>query len=416
MALQPPNMPVPNPGMPPMPMPPGGRPMPMPQPGMPPPGMKAMPPGAPLPPGAMPPGGPLPPGMLPPPQEEEGGGRQLGFFDQPWVQNILPLVTSVVVHVVIVALGLLVFAVATNVIDVKQILTQQQTVIPTAAAQTVQNPGGIPNVGDFNDPTRVPTQDTDKDAATPDGTATTASSIDASAGGAAGSGTAVASSLTGGGPGGGIGKGDGFGGGGGGKLARFGPPGGGASGPRGPVFGNGGNAKNIVFVCDASGSMTNKFASLKEQLNKAITKLKVPQSFDVVFFQDGKATVFSKDRLKQETMQIANADTRRNASAFLEEVTVSSTSDPMPGLTVAFARHPDLIYLLTDGDFPDNEAVYKRVKELNKPDANGKKAKINTIAFIDPQKDTETEFRKLLEKIATENDGTFIVVNENELE
>jgi hypothetical protein len=389
---------------------------------MPMPGMKAgamppgaRPPGAPLPPGAVPPGAPLPPGAVPP--QEEPHGRQLGFFDQPWVQNILPLVTSLVVHIVIIALGLLVFAVATKVIDVEKILSREQTVIPTAAAQATVNPGGVPNVGEFNDPNRIPTQDTDKDAATPDGTATTKSeNIDPSAGGAAGSGTAVATSLTGSGPGGGIGHGNGFGGGGGGKLARFGPPGGGASGPRGPVFGNGGNAKNIVFVCDASGSMTNKFASLKEQLNKAIAKLKVPQTFDVVFFQDNKATVFSKDRLKQETLQIASADNRRNASAFLEEVTVSSTSDPLPGLTVAFNRHPDLIYLLTDGDFPDNEAVYKKVKELNKPDANGKKAKINTIAFIDPAKDTEKDFRVLLEKIANENDGTFIVVNETELE
>jgi hypothetical protein len=366
--------------------------------------------------GARPPGAPLPPGAQPPPEEQ--GPVPLSFFQQPWVQNVLPFVTSLIAHVVIIVLGSIIFIVAaTGTLDPEKILKKDQTVIPTAAAPTSKVLGGVPNVGTNDNPAMEMMQDQDQKNATPDGNSSKLGpSLDPSDG-AAGSGNAPARSLTGSGNGGGMGLGSGTGtGGAGGRLARFGPPGGGQNGPRGAVFGNGGNARKIIFICDSSGSMTTKFASLKEQLNKAIAKLKVPQSFDVIFFQDGKAIAFSQAKLKQESLQLANVDNRRSASQFLEDVTVAATSDPMPALTVAFARKPDLVYFLTDGDFPDNDAVYKRIKELNKPDpATGVKAKINTIAFVN-DKDTDVEYRKLLERIANENDGTFNVVDESKLD
>ena len=87
----------------------------------------------------------------------------------------------------------------------------------------------------------------------------------------------------------------------------------------------------------------------------------------------------------------------------------------MPGVTVAFQRQPDLIYILTDGDFPDNAAFEKKVKELNKPGPNGKKIKVNTIAFVN-DKDTDTAFLSMLERVANENGGVFRHVAENELQ
>jgi hypothetical protein len=416
MAVQPPVLTNHSPLMPP-PMASGGRPMPAPP---------QMPPGAAR-------AGALPPGTVPPPGQPGGQGGPpddmgvppLGFFQQPWVQNLLPFVTSLVAHAVIIIMAATVFAVATGAINVKQILHEEQTVIPESTSADQGPVGGVPNVGTNDDPTRKMMQDTTPDAGTPDGNSSKAGpTVDPSAEGGGQGDAAAADLLQAGGPGGSNGKGFGVGSGNGssgagvgqgGPLAMFGTPGGGAMGPKGPVFGHGGNARRIVFVCDASGSMINKFSSLKRELEKAVNNLRIPQSFDIVFFQDGKATVLSKDRLKMESLVLATPDFKRGASAFLEDVTTTSTSDPMPGLTVAFARQPDLIYLLTDGDFPDNDAVLKKVKELNKPGANGKKAKINTIAFVN-DKDTDVAFLKLLETIAADNGGTFIKVAENELQ
>src|ERR1700712_607458 len=54
-------------------------------------------------------------------------------------------------------------------------------------------------------------------------------------------------------------------------------------------------ASRVIFVMDASGSMINKFAALKDELGKSLTAMHVEQSFGLVFLQDtGCATLSSK--------------------------------------------------------------------------------------------------------------------------
>jgi len=84
------------------------------------------------------------------------------------------------------------------------------------------------------------------------------------------------------------------------------------------------------------------------------------------------------------------------------------STDPIPGLELAFKQQPDLIYLLTDGDFPDNAAVLKFIREHN---VGAHKAKINTIAFMDHG----AAYEKVLQDIARENDGVFRYVSNEEL-
>jgi hypothetical protein len=101
---------------------------------------------------------------------------------------------------------------------------------------------------------------------------------------------------------------------------------------------------------------------------------------------------------------------KRAFGKFLEDVTTTGTSDPLPGIRLAMKQKPDVIYLLTDGDFPNNNAVLEEVRKLNAD----KKVKINTIAFVN-DKDTDVDFVELLAKIAKESGGTFRKVAENEL-
>jgi len=152
-------------------------------------------PGQPLPPGAIP-----PPGAVPPLDE---GIPQLGFFQQPWVQNVLPFVTSLVAHAVIIILALTLFAVSVMIND-KKAANEEQAVVPDAA-NAANDTGGIPNVGTNNDPTRKMMQDKE-DAGTPDGNSSKKGpSLDPSdGGGGAGEDAAVALNGVGGG---GTGKG-----------------------------------------------------------------------------------------------------------------------------------------------------------------------------------------------------------------
>jgi hypothetical protein len=348
--------------------------------------------------------------------EAEGIAVPLSFWQLPWVQNILPFATSVVVHVGILIIGI-VFFYGIQYAS-KKMPHQEEVIVPDASMIDNGPPGGVPFQGLGNDPQHQAFQDKDPSAGTPQGWAEkkgTAIDMKAAGGGDGDSNdSTIGVSALGGGFGHGKGgKGSGSGnfsgagdGDGSGPLAMFGTPGGGGIGPKGPVFGHGGNAKKIAFVCDASGSMLNKFSTLRRELSNTVQGLRPIQSFNIIFFQEQ-----SKSALSDSSLVMATPENKLKATNYLEDkVTPRGETNPIPGLELAFQQKPELIYLLTDGDFPDNAAVLKRIQELNKDH----KVKINTIAFVG-EADTDTDFQKLLDKIAKDNGGVYKFVKESDL-
>ena len=332
-------------------------------------------------------------------------GPKRGFLEEPWVQEVLPFVTSIVVHLTIIGVGVMFFFGAKYV--EKKIVHQEEVIIPSASMVNDAAPGGVPNQGLENDPTRQAMQDKFKDGGTPDGWADKKGSrLNLQSAGGGGEGDSTDSTI-GVGPGGGFGKGKaghgsgvgndlGAGEGDGGPLAMFGTVGGGSMGLKGPVFGHSGNAKKIAFVCDASGSMVSKFSSLRRELSGSIRQLKPVQSFSLIFFQEQNCVYMDSN------LSMATPEAKLRADKFLETVTPRAETNPIPALDLAFKQQPDLIYLLTDGDFPDNEAVLGRIHQLNK---NGH-VKINTIAFVN-DRDTDKAFIDLLKQIAKETGGVY---------
>jgi hypothetical protein len=104
----------------------------------------------------------------------------------------------------------------------------------------------------------------------------------------------------------------------------------------------------------------------------------------------------------------ASVANRQRAQGFLDEIIPSGATDPLPALELALRQQPDLIWLLTDGDFPDNDAVLKFLRQRNP----GGKVQINTIAFVDRGEGYE----KVLQTIASENRGKFRFVSQDELQ
>jgi hypothetical protein len=168
---------------------------------------------------------------------------------------------------------------------------------------------------------------------------------------------------------------------------------------------DGKEVRKIVFVCDASGSMLNKFASLKHELLRETHTLAGIQSFDIVFMKEAGCDVMNK------TLVRADDASRRKAAEFLDNIAPRGETNPIPAIEAAFALKPELIYLLTDGDFPDNQAAIAKIRELNK----GQGIKMNTIAFVN-ESDTDTAFIDLLKQLAHENGGVYTHVNESKLD
>jgi hypothetical protein len=284
-----------------------------------------------------------------------------------------------------------------------QMVKQEQVIVPDASF-TEGPVGGIPNPGLGGDPNRAAAQDQFKDVTTSEGWANKPSQTLTSSlmGGGQGD-TPAEMSIIGAGANVGSGKGSGDGGG---PVAAFGVPGGGGGiGPKFMGQGTGGNTRSIVFVCDASGSMMNKMVPLKNELKRTIDRLKPIQAFSVIFFADEKPQALSQN------VMFASPDTKRKAYDFLGNVSTAGQTNPIPALELAFKMKPQLVFLLTDGDFPDNNAVLSRVRDLNKEHT----VKINTIAFVG-ESDNDVEFIKILTDIAKENGGVFSKVSQDEVQ
>jgi hypothetical protein len=154
--------------------------------------------------------------------------------------------------------------------------------------------------------------------------------------------------------------------------------------------------------------MIDKFSTLKDELKKAIDGLKPIQQFSVVFFADGKVLDFEKGNLVNAT-----PENKRKAEKWLEDLTTSGTSDPIPGLETALRGKPDLMYILTDGDFPNNNDVLSKVASLN----GGKRTRVNTIAFVTNFDDETSEsFEKFLHTLADQTGGKYKTVSQDQLD
>jgi hypothetical protein len=326
------------------------------------------------------------------------------FWQKPFVRDVLPLLSSLILHLGIIALAVLTY----RSVRVMTQVSSVPTVIPEYATP-IRNEG-IPQFRGLNDDaTRHPAQDQIPDV--PDSATGLANKPSltlnlTSAGGAAERDLddAIALGLSRN-----FGKGratvgaanhDGLGTGteGGPGLAPFGVGGGGANVD---FFIPGARANRVAFICDASGSMLNKFDTLRQELRRAVDRLKPGQAFDILFFAGDRYVALDPQLL------LAIPEAKRKAYDFLEKTAPHGTSDPIPALQAAFAARPQLIYLLTDGDFPNNDEVLQELRKLNKD----KKVKINTIAFMDRGQ----EYEKLLKQIADENGGAFKFVTEQEL-
>ena len=341
-----------------------------------------------------------------PPPPVEHIAPDVSFWQEPWVQNALPLVTSLLVHAGLILLGLLTYTAYQAAVTV----SQEQVIVPDAAI-VEGDVGGIPNPGLDGDPTRPAASDLVPENSQSEGwNRLPSKSLQAAVLG--GSGDTAADTIIGIGAGMSMGKGKGVGigsGDGEGAAAPFGVPGGGRGiGPKSPFMGVSGNAKTVVYVCDASGSMIGlPFDLLKIELRKAVEVLVPIQAFNIIFFQEGDAAALSN------TLVVANPNNKQKAYQYLQEVRERAMSDPIKSLRLAFAQQPQLMYMLTDGAFDDNEAVINEIRKLN----TGKKTRINTIAFFSP--DQQTAERKacedVLRTIASENGGLFKIVYTTDL-
>lgn len=181
--------------------------------------------------------------------------------------------------------------------------------------------------------------------------------------------------------------------------------GGGASGSGigATFFGTRDVGMKVVFLLDASGSMTshNAMQVAKKELIASLQSLDERQQFVVIFYDDTPRIV----KLRNESKPILAHATEMNKTFARQQIAgvqPGAGTDHYSAVGLALKMNPDLIFLLTDAAEPAmHPADLDKVKRLN----NGR-SRIHSIELgIGPELSEHTS--NFLRRLAQQNGGTY---------
>jgi hypothetical protein len=182
-------------------------------------------------------------------------------------------------------------------------------------------------------------------------------------------------------------------------------------GPVGSLWGvgKGQQARTVVYVMDNSGSMYDTFGMVQRELKKAIGTLKADQKFNLIWLNPPFRG--SKSQSWMEKLVSADLDHKRKAFESIMDIVPSGDTRPVPAVKEALRFQPDVIFILSDGGFgEDNEKIMRDINQANR----FKRTTINTILFM-YEEGGDPEPERVLRAIAESNNGTFKHVTEEDV-
>jgi Mg-chelatase subunit ChlD len=174
-------------------------------------------------------------------------------------------------------------------------------------------------------------------------------------------------------------------------------------------FGSVAQGRRICYVVDCSGSMQGLWQQVQKGLFDSIGQLQPDQYFCVIIFGAGSILESSGGKMVRATEQA-----KKDAYNFIGSIQPRGATNAVAALEYAIKIHdrtgvgPSLIYFLTDGfelSEQDNSRFAHQVATMLRSFAP--KTQINTIGFWPAEQD-----RKLLEMIAKDSGGEFVVVGD----
>jgi len=193
------------------------------------------------------------------------------------------------------------------------------------------------------------------------------------------------------------------------------------------VFGNGGNARNIAFIVDASGSMVDVLPFVINELKRVVNELKPAQNITIIFFSgEGVFEVpggggvkglractpkFKEDIRKWVTLENYKFDTGGRGSANVQTAILR-------GLTYK----PQLVFLLSDnltggGQGATQHEIFQDdlMESIRKANDHKPPAKFNTIQFLYEDPLVRAGLKGTLQLIADDTGGNYKFIGARDL-
>lgn len=177
-----------------------------------------------------------------------------------------------------------------------------------------------------------------------------------------------------------------------------------AGGAAGSLWGVGGGrqAESIVYVLDRSGSMQDTFHLLQRELIRAIGSLREDQRFNILWFSEGPPEALSPDLIP------ASVVNKRRSFDAIRRIVPGGRTQPLAALQRGLELQPDVLYLLSDGDFEEqNQPV---LDFLAGRAAMGMNTRVHAILFVH---DSGELGERILRRIAELGGGTYKHVTED---
>lgn len=161
----------------------------------------------------------------------------------------------------------------------------------------------------------------------------------------------------------------------------------------------------VVFVIDASGSMTshNAMQVAKGALMSSLQALDERQQFLIIFYDDKPHVIKLHDETKPALAKATDLN-KTLARQKISGIQPGSGTDHLPPLEMALRLNPDVIFFLTDAlEPPLWPKDLERIKTLN-----GGRVRIHSIEFGQgPELGAAANLGNFLRKLASQNGGSY---------
>ena len=164
-----------------------------------------------------------------------------------------------------------------------------------------------------------------------------------------------------------------------------------------------GNAKSVVYLVDASGTMMAIFDRVRAEVTTSIKRLTPDQKFNIIAFQGDSVMVLSERKLVPAT-----DENKTNGYDFIERTTASGSTKPEAAITEAFSQSPQIIYFITDG--LEAVAQQKKIEVLIEQLNQRRRTKLNVL-YLGNSKDVAVF--NFMNRIAAGNGGVVRIPDGN---